>query len=253
MSPEYRYRQIDECLLEEMEELVLLGRSGVLLAPRYMGKSYVLRRLAGRLRNDRALIVASVQFARQPALANTREIQLLVHDSLRSAAPDVQSIQANSAEQLKEVRRLCDARPRQVVLLASDIDSLAHYQAHQFLREIRVLVENNGLVAVLSGGENLRDLVHGDDSEFNSAVYFLLQGSSETEFISYLGRRGEAAQIRFEDADTVLRHLYQQTGGWTHLARAVFWALLENKARELEFTPSVNNRALTLQEFCDFL
>ena len=231
MEPRFGYRRIGQPFRKELADLVASGQSAVVLGLRDLGKRYSLRQLADDLARDRSALVLEVEFPHEPALLEASAVRSLVTQAIQRAAPDF-TLQADTSDDLLfTLRQLCDQQRRSVVLLASNVGSLAHHLAQLLLRETRVLVGGHRLTAVLTGEENLCDLVHGPESEFNCAHQFVVQGFDEPEFLTYMRRRCEVAQMAFADEGTCLRLLFSETDGNIHLARAALWAWLELRAR----------------------
>jgi hypothetical protein len=237
MDKQFEHRRIGRDFHRELAELVASGNSAVLLSLRDLGKRYVLRRLSDTLRQEGAVLLVEVEFPLEPAILIVTQVQGLLQAAASRAAPDfIFNPAATPDELLDALKQLCDRQPRRVVLLASNVDSLAHHLAQSFLREARVLVSRpqNPLTGVLTGEENLQDLVYGPESEFNCAYQFALQGFDEPEFLDYMHRRREVADIPFDDETACLRLLFQRTNGNIYLGRAALWGWLEMEARTLK-------------------
>ncbi len=227
MDAPFHFRKVDQGFTDELTQLLQAGKSAVLVGARDLGKSYLLRQLAKALANDPAMLVIEVEFPREPPLIDTETIGRLISRSVSRAAQHDLTNSSGNAGLLWSVRGLCEHENRSVVLLASNVDCLAHHQAQQFLREMRVLVNARRLAVVLTGEENLRDLVTGPDSEFNCAEQFLIQAYAEDKFCEYMGRRHEFVQVAFADPGAALRALCQATGGNIFLGKATLWVWLE--------------------------
>ncbi len=251
MGPVFKYCQIGADFHRNLAESVFSGRSAVLLSIRGLGKRYVLKRLGDALRREGSRLVVEVEFPHEQALLAPADVQKLVEAAVCKAAPNGNyNEMASHDDLLNSVKHLCKQRFR-VVLLASNLDSLAHHLAQSFLREVRVLVSHHEspLTAVLTGEENLRELVHGAESEFNCPHQFILQGFDEPEFLAYMQKRLETARISFADQNACLRLLFEQTNGNVHLARAALWAWVETRSRAFR----QNDVPATTDEFSDFV
>lgn len=252
MKTLFEYRRIGQDFQREMAELVSSGQSTVLLSLRDLGKRYVLKRLGDTLLREGAMLLVEIEFPHEPAMLVASQVQDLLKAAVSKAAPGfVVRPTPSPNELLQAVKQLCEEQPRRVVLLASNVDSLAHHLAQSLLREARVLVSNsqNPITAVLTGEENLQDLVYGPESEFNCAQQFFVQGFEKLAFLDYIRQRREVTRISFIDETVCLCHLFHHTGGNIHLGRAVLWAWLETRAR----TPKTNDRPVSETEFVDFL
>jgi signal transduction histidine kinase/PAS domain-containing protein len=238
----FEYRRIGKAFLQELFELVSSRQSIVLLGLRDLGKRYALKRLMDALRTEGAMLPIEVEFSHKPALLTPTAVRNRVAAAVSKAMPGFQFTASDlpedelSNELLDPVKQLCQQQARPVVLLASNVDSLAHHLAQRILQETRVLVSqsNHPLTTVLTGEENLGDLVYGVNSEFNCAHQFVLQGFDEPEFIGYLRRRRELAHISCTDDEACLRLLFEHAGGNIHLARAALLAWLEMRVRTFE-------------------
>src|SRR5579862_2096945 len=234
MDTPFLYRRIGPLFHMELAELVSRGQSAVLLGLRLTGKRLLLKILAEKLLATPDLVVFQVEFARQPALAELSAVKEVMEAVVHKAAPTLTLRKVADDELLGSVQQICDEHHYSVVLLVSNLDSIAHHVAQKFLREVRVLVENHRLTAVLTGEENLGLLVHGSDSEFNCAHQFIIQGFEEAEFLNYMRHRGEVASIRFANETDCLRELFVQTQGNILFARAALWAWHNMRSRGLE-------------------
>ena len=244
MDVSYEYRRIGAAFHEELFETVTSGNSAVLLSFRHLGKRYALRKLADQLAEERGHLVLELEFPHEPVLLEIAAVQAQVCAAVAKTVPDFDVRDTPGSDLLGAVRRLLESQPGAVVLLASNVDSLAHHLARLFLREVRALVSNpqNPLTAVLTGEENLRDFVCGEDSEFNCAHQFVLQGFEELEFVEYMRRRCETARIPFHNETECLKLLWEEAGGNIHFARAVLWGWLEERAQELTERPIASEK-----------
>lgn len=227
----FEYRRIGTTFYRELADLVSAGQSAVLLSRRDLGKRFVLRKLSERLAQEKTALVVEIEFPHDPLIFEASAAQKAVDQAVWRAAPDCALESAPDGALLDGVKQLCDNQQRAVVMLASNVDSLAHHLAQLLLREVRVLVEKHNLTTVLTGEENLRDLVYGPESEFNCAHQFVLQAFERAEFLDYMRQRRETAQVPFVDEAACLERLFYHTDGNIHLARAALWAWLETHAR----------------------
>lgn len=252
METTFQYRRLGPAFANELSELVSSGQSTVLLGLRDIGKRYALKQLATALGQDKALVVVSVEFPHAPALLERRQIQQLVRDAVDDAAVACEVGRRTTDDGLLDsLKRVCLQQPRRVALLAANVDSLSHHLAQAFLREIRTLVNDSriALTAVLTGEENLCELVYGPESEFNCAHQFVLQGFEEAEYFDYLARRRETDRIPFADHAACQKLLFIHTRGNAHIARAVLWASQERLARIHDAT----DQKVSTEQFSEFL
>jgi signal transduction histidine kinase/PAS domain-containing protein len=246
----FHFCQIDETLARRLVGLIERRDSAVLLGPRDLGKSYFLRRLGRRLRLISDLLVVEVTFPRLPALADAEAIRRLIRSAVVQALQGFPPQDPGATELLSPIVRACEQQRRLIVLLASHVDSLAHHQAQLLLREMRTLILDRRLAVVLTGEENLRDLVTGPDSDFNCAEQFVVQGFGEAEFHDYLAQRNELQQIDFADRRGALSALFRASAGNVFLAKAVIrgWLELSDRGRPPAPSPVVT---LEFEKFLD--
>jgi hypothetical protein len=249
MEMPFEYRRIGSAFHRELADLVSSGQSAVLLSLRDLGKRFVLRKLSGNLALERTALVVEVEFPHDPPVFEASVVQKILTTSVLSAAPGCSFEPSPEGGLLDAVKQLCDRQQRAVVMLASNVDSLAHHLAQLLLREARVLVEKHHLTAVFTGEENLRDLVYGPESEFNCAHQFVLQGFEKEAFMDYMRQRREIAQVPFADEPECLHRLFYHTDGNIHLARAALWAWLETHARARDSA----DKKLEPEELAEFL
>ena len=218
----FEYRRIGHAFRGELADLISRQQSAVLLGLRNTGKRYVLRTLADRLTGT--AIVVRIHFSHHHSLTTSADLRDIVYGAVRQAAPSFAPAPTAGDAVLDPLRQLCDRQNCAVVLLASNVDSMAHYLAALFLRSVRTLVERHHLTIVLTGEGDLGLLVYGPESEFKCAEQFVIQGFEETEFVDYMQMRPESGILSPADKAGILRSLFVHTGGNLLVARAALWA-----------------------------
>jgi signal transduction histidine kinase len=224
MNSEYQYRKLGQAFYQELSELLSQGQSMVLLGPSHIGKRYAIKILSEQLANNETVILVKLEFSRRPALTESSMVCDVIEEAVRHAVPDYSLPREDGGDLLAPLRHLCDVQHRSIILMATNLDSLAHHLAQRILRETRVLVGTKRLTALLTGEESLSLLVYGPGSEFDCTHQFVVQAFDEAEFINYMNQRGELLAISFLDPPSSLRHLCTDSGGNILLARAVLWA-----------------------------
>jgi len=209
----FHYRRIGPEFLAELSDTVAAGQSAVLLGPHYVGKRYVLAQLEKNCRKRPLAPIVKVFVPSAQRLTTMAGLGALLRKAVQEA--DAASVMPEPPETdpfrpLDEFSARCG---RPVVLLAANVDRMAHHVARRFLQEVRSRVEARNLIAVLTGEYDFRDLVHGPQSEFNCAHQFVLQGFEMTEYRRVLDRYARALRIQFEPGDRVVRLLWKLTGG----------------------------------------
>jgi hypothetical protein len=185
MNP-FRYCQVGQSFIEELQHKVEQGNSIVLLAPRFGGKRHVVGRL--RLLLDAAHVgpIVAVRLLTETPLSTTKQVQKIIRQAVTDVAPGFQSTESHADEILKPIEQLSDHLNRPILLLATNVDGMGHHLARSFLQETRDLVDRKKLVAVLSGEDDFQELVYGENSEFDCADQFVLQGYDLEEFSRFI-------------------------------------------------------------------
>ena len=214
--------------MRRLKTLLGNGCSAVLLGPRDLGKRYVLNQLAREVETWPAFYVIRIDFPREPALAAAKAIRKLVRQGVERVFPTLPSTDiGNNQDLLGSIRLASSITTRRIVILASNVDCLAHHQVQALLRETQTMVKACRLSVVLTGEENLRNLVTGPDSEFNCAEQFVLQGFGELAFRDYMNGRHEILPMRFVDWNGAISILHRKCGGNILLAKAAIRAWQE--------------------------
>lgn len=224
MSTEFRYERIGQKLTEKLSGLLTQGESGVLLGLRDIGKRYLLQKVLRSLKSTGSGGVIFVDFLREPRLTTAADV--------RSAMAGAAGItDAEGEAMLASIDAWRIREERTPILIAANVDSLAHHQARRFLQEVQVRVKERHLVVLLSGEENLCELTHGLNSAFNCADQFVIQGFDAEEFAFYVERRLKLVRVSFSDHAKAIGRMYALTGGNVHLARALVGIMAERRAR----------------------
>lgn len=235
----FGYNLINRKFIRDLGELVSRGESIVLLGARYTGKREVMSRLRmDLLKEEPETILITLKLRHMSPITSHQELSRLIEGEVEREAlkkeielPDGMSYWDESF--FDPIDRLHSAVKKPVVLLASNVDSLGHYLARQFLKGVRTRVEAGSLIVVLSGEEDLRDLVHGPNSEFNCANQYVIQGFDEDEFRCFASRSADALKIVFESPEEAFKVLWARTGGNPFLLRLLLWSVVERRIRSL--------------------
>jgi GAF domain-containing protein len=240
----FYYAQIDRPFIEGLGDKLLLGESVVLLGPRYGGKKHVMRRLMSLLGQRDAAPVVQLQIAAEPPVATLKHLQNLISHAVNGAHAPQPPARHSDDRLLTPVDGMSLQLQRPVILFASNIDSMAPHLTRRFLEEVRTSVEAGRLIAVLSGEHDLRDIVHGPNSEFNCANQYVVQGCGQDEFDSYLFSICDSLNVKFEGPREASGILLQLTGGNLYLLKKILLALVEVRDED----NVAGNRAIKAQE-----
>ena len=225
MDAEFEYCRIGERLLERMATLLADGISPVLLGLRQVGKSYLLRHLAAKLRGEGRCVI-ELDFLNDPQSTGSQTLQIQTNPFPEAEAGASRAPRHHVATAMTGG----GASPTPVLLLAN-VDSLAEHDAQKYLRQLKNLTLHDGTVAVLSGEEGLAALTHGREPEFRGTHYFIVQGFERAEFGVWLQRRLALVQLVIEDQERVIDTLFELTGGNIYVSRAILGLLAETRAR----------------------
>jgi PAS domain-containing protein len=244
MSPFY-YERISAPFIQQLAEKVLAAESTVLIGPRYNGKRHVLSLLRSLLEEQQLGPIVDLRFLENAPLHTDKLVHALICNAIAAAAPNVSLGRLKAADDLTApIEKLAAKLENPVILLASNVDAMTHHLARAFLQGVRTLVEENHLIAVMSGEHDFHELVYGPKSEFNCANQFVIQGYAEGEFRKGLTQYLRNFQIRFDSDDNMSRHLWELTGGNFFILRIVLWLVLE--ARSNNNVPV--DKPLTIEE-----
>jgi len=241
MAP-FHYRPIGQKLFAELTETIQRGESVVLLGARYGGKRYTIDRLHALLQQSTAAPLVKLRLLTEPPLRNRRQLHELILAAVRQADPGSDPNLTAAEDILAPIDSLPE--PERPILLASNVDGIAHHLARSFLQSVRNRVESKRLVAVLTGESNFRGLVHGPDSEFNCANQYVLQGFAEEEFAHFLSGYIGALHLRFEQPEQASHRLWERTGGSIYLLRLLLASVQESRARR----SSAEDRPVSIDE-----
>jgi PAS domain-containing protein len=234
MAP-FKYEQISGALLAELRNTLLTGDSLVLLGPRYVGKRHVMNHLQEEVKK-RGERTVRLKLLSDAVIDSKREVRQLLEESVE------QSIGGNGAARpagrdehdifapLDAVRVSPHSR-RPVYLFASNIDSMAHHVARQFLEGLKDRVSNGQLIVVLSGEQDLSNLVRSPKGEVAFGLKYVLQGCDRTQFEHHMKQYLSETNLRFKSPKHAVEKLYRLAGGNLYAMRMVLWGLLEARTR----------------------
>lgn len=209
--------RISRTLAARIKSLVEAGESAIIISPRFGGREYVTEEVRRELfSGDLPVVSFSLAFDSPPS---RREIELTVHEGGETRITTDDPIAAAD-----EIYAHAAIPP---VLIADGVDGMSEVRARHFLMQVRSRVEARQLVAILTGSKDLRDLVHGPNSEFNCANQYLLQGHDAESFRDMFEKYSVALGIKWLNADRASANLYHQTGGIGYLLRIQLAFVLE--------------------------
>jgi len=227
----FQYKRISKSFIEELSDRVQIGESAVLLGPRYGGKRHVMFRVRSLLKTTESNPIVQIRFLAESPVATAQQAMSLISAAVTNAGFNLQRSEDSGENLFQSIDELYDQTKCPIVLFAANIDSLAHHLARRFLQGIRKRVESGEIVAILSGEDDLRDLVYGPNSEFACANQFVLQGYSKDEFDDYLNRYVRQLHLTFDSFPEASARIWTITGGNTYTIRLVLWDLIETRAR----------------------
>ena len=229
MTP-FSYHRVSQDLVRELHQKVSDGQSVVLLGPRYGGKRYVMDRVRALLCDAGITPIMHIRLLAESPLCTSPGVAELIREAAEGVEGlDPASLQTDDPFELLELLAAQTQKP--LVLFAANVDSMSHHLACRFLQKVRTLVTNRHLVVVMSGENNFRELVHGENSEFNCANQYVLQGYTLDEFGEFLGRYLLHLHITFSDLDAAARRMWEITGGNLYILRTILWSLIQQRAR----------------------
>lgn len=234
---EFGYKLINSAFKKDLSDLILRGESIILLGASYTGKRQVMNHLYADLQeNEHQSIVIALKLRHMRPITSDRKLRELIEREVQREAVQ-KGIELPSGAHCSDesffapMDGLMTEAGKPVTLLASNVDSLGHHLARRFLKGVRTRVEARRLIVVLSGEEDLRDLVHGPNSEFNCANQYVLQGFDEDELGTYISKGAEALNIVFESPREAYRELWKRTGGNPFLLKLLLWSVVERRLR----------------------
>jgi len=230
----FHYERINPDFITRLGENVLRGESSVIIGARYSGKRHVLYLLNQYLEELNVGPIIKLNFLENAPIYGEKQVVSLLLKAVAEVTPDPPTYEHKAGDVLGPIRQLASTMERPIILLASNIDGMAHHLARSFLEGARTLVEceRRQLVAVMSGEDDFHELVYGPKSEFNCAEYFLLQGYSEEELGQGLTHFLQQLSIKVDSYPDLLRHLWLHTGGNLYLLRIILWVVLQNRVNE---------------------
>src|SRR5690242_8371247 len=119
----FQYRRLSSKLLEEMTETVLDGKSVVVLALRYGGKSYIMTSLKARLEQAGIESIITFRLEDKSLLMTEVEVRDKIREAVAAVAPPHFRPRMEPEEDiLAPIEQLSDHLNRPVVLLAAHLD-----------------------------------------------------------------------------------------------------------------------------------
>ena len=228
MSGIFEYSRVDEALIRNIAVNVQRGENSVLLGPPCGGKRFAMRVLADRLKQNNTFPMIDIEFSRDRLFLTMSDVENEVRESLRRELGG--EVGAANGGLYDLVEAACSETGKKVVLLTRNVDAVSHGLARQYLEQIRTLVQERKIVVVMSGDFDLRELVHGPNSEFECQNQYVLQGLAEREFACQATRYTKALGIQFQNP-AALETLWKLTGGNTSVMRLALWAVVESRVR----------------------
>lgn len=233
----FRYKPISQSLINELHEKVCADESIVILGPRYGGKADVMNRVRRLLEEKHIHPIVKLRLPSETPVCTSLQIAKVIRDAVIEAEPKVQlGTDLLADNPFSPIRQLVDQTERRVVLFAANVDGMSHHLALRFLQELRTLVDSHRLVAVLSGENDFRELVHGHNSEFSCANQYMLQGHAFGEFYKFLKEYIRYLNLEFATIRTAARRMWKSTGGNLYILRVLLWSIIEQRGREHKAT-----------------
>lgn len=227
----FHYRRVSAALLKEMKDAIYGGESVALFGPRYVGKGYVMKRLRAELAMEQETPVVWVDLSRIKPIV-TEEVLFNTILKAVNEAPGGADITAHLADGLfSPLDHLTARLDKPAIVFFPYVDGIAHNLARSLLQAVRTRVSVGEFVVVLSGEMDLRNLVHGPNSEFNCAHQYVLQGYELDEFTVYLRRYALSLNLHFRDEAGVAHRLREITGGNVHMLRILLGSVIEQRVR----------------------
>jgi len=228
----FKYCRVSQDLINELHEQIINNQSVVLLGPRYGAKRYVIDRLRALLKKSRISPIVHLRLLAETPICTSVRVAQLVREAVGEAGEGKvgsgDSLGENPFDALRELA--CHTR-KPVILFAANIDGMSHQLARRFLQEVRILVEDKRLIAIMSGESDFRELVHGQNSEFSCANQYVLQGYAFKEFCRFLNQQLKFLRIDFDDLKKASKHLWEITGGNVYILRITLWSVIQQRAR----------------------
>ena len=231
----FKYEQVSGTLMAELEERLSTGESLVLLGPRYAGKRHVMNHLQEVVKG-RGERTVRLKFLSDAVIDSEREVRRLLEQAIEQGIGGNGAGRAGGRPEHAIFAALdaLSASPhsgRPVYLFASNIDSLAHHVARRFLEGLNLRVRNGQLIVVLSGEQDLSNLVRSPKGKVDFGDKYVLQGCDRDQFEHYMMQYLSETNLVFESPKDAVEKLYRLAGGNLYAMRMVLWGLLEARTR----------------------
>lgn len=228
----FQYHRVSREFINDLHLKVRSAESVVLLGARYGGKRYVIGALRRLLEETKVGPIIEVRFLSETPISMAAEARKKSLEAVKLSGAGFVPEERKTNDLLDPVEQMADYLERPVILLATNVDGLAHHLARGFLRGVRTLVDRRKVVAVMSGEEDFHDLVYGENSEFTCANQMVLQGYEEEEFNAFVRQHLRYISLRFEPEDEVLHLMWDLTGGNIYTMRIILWTLVQTRSRK---------------------
>ena len=144
----FYYKRISAKFIQQLADKVLDTESIVLIGPRYGGKRHVMHQLHESLQKGQYGTIVDLRFLDNGPLYTEEQVNALIRRAVSSAAPEISLGSSDGfnnltepIQQLAESLNVAKSLNGSVILLASNIDGMAHHLARTFLEEVRMMVE----------------------------------------------------------------------------------------------------------------
>ncbi|HEX8888843.1 MAG TPA: ATP-binding protein [Pyrinomonadaceae bacterium] len=230
----FQYRRISKNFINELNDKRLSGESSILFGPRYVGKRYLLQRLSELCEADRENDtgpVVQLRFLAEPAVTRESDVQQIICEAVTAAGMKVSSKKPQGDIFFGPIDKLYERVGKPINLLAANVDAISPHLSRYFLEGIRNRIQKGYLVAVISGEDDLHDLVHSPRGEFfDFAHRYVVQDYEREEFYDYLSNYTQSMCIAFESPPEAYQYLWELTGGNIYSMRMLLWSLIELRA-----------------------
>jgi signal transduction histidine kinase/GAF domain-containing protein len=230
----FNYVRASEALVSTLVDHVERRESTVLLSYRNGGKMLLARRLADALRRRDLGPVVFVKLQGANPIGTIEDFQTRLVAAIREAGYEV-PIESNR-DVLSPLDWLRAATDKPPIVVATNVDSMAQTVAVPFLKGVRSRVDAREMIAILTGEYDLRELVHGPNSEFNVVHQYVLQGLDWDLFQDESARYAATLQVHFE-SEEAQRELWNLTGGNAYVLRVILWAIVEYRVKGRHLGP----------------
>jgi nitrogen-specific signal transduction histidine kinase len=227
----FQYSQVGQKLIEKVSQKVEQEKSVVLLAARFGGKRHVVNRVRALLEATGIGPIVEVRLLTETPLTRRDHVKRIISQSLAANPIDFDFHETGGPELLEPIERLSNQVGRPVILFATNVDGISHHLARSFLQNARDLVERHKLVAVLTGEDDLRPLVVGENSDFECAEPFVLQGYDLEEFTRFINDYLKYLSLTFEPREQLIQQIWRLTGGNIYVLRMVLWGIIQSRCR----------------------